>query len=72
MNSNFTTDASVLNANERKRVLNILESNWQAEMRGCPTYEQWAERIHVVGGSEPTYQGPKAGEAKSSGIRDHE
>jgi hypothetical protein len=25
---------SLLNANERKRVLNILESNWQAEMHG--------------------------------------
>src|ERR1019366_1886536 len=31
-----TTRASTLNANERRRVLNILESNWQAEMRGCP------------------------------------
>ena len=44
MSSNSTTKASALNANERKRVLNILESNWQAEMRGCHTYEQWAER----------------------------
>ena len=44
MNSNSTTEPSALNANERKRVLNILESNWQAEMRGCHTYEQWAQR----------------------------
>src|ERR1019366_8236814 len=48
MSSNSTTKASALNANERKRVLNILGSNWQAEMRGCHTYEQWAER-----GTEP-------------------
>jgi hypothetical protein len=38
------TNASALNANERNRVRNILESNWQAEMRGCHTYEIWAER----------------------------
>jgi predicted membrane protein (TIGR00267 family) len=44
MNSNSTTDPSALNANEHKRVLDILESNWQAEMRGCHTYEQWAQR----------------------------
>ena len=35
MSSNSTTKASALNAHERKRVLNILESNWQAEMGGC-------------------------------------
>ena len=90
MSSNSTTKASALNASERKRVLNILESNWQAEMRGCHTYELWAERetephrriafrtlakaekhhadlwaerIHVLGGSEPIYHGPRAGEA---------
>jgi hypothetical protein len=44
MSSNSKTGTSVFNANERKRVLNILESNWQAEMRGYHTYELWAER----------------------------
>lgn len=90
MSLNSKTNDSALNANERKRVLNILESNWQAEMRGCHTYELWAERetepqrriafrtlakaekhhadlwaerIHVLGGSVPTYQEPEAGEA---------
>ena len=90
MSANSKTNTSALNANERKRVLNILESNWQAEMRGCHTYELWAERetepqrrtafrtfakaekhhadlwaerIHLLGGPEPTYQGPRAGEA---------
>ena len=27
-----------------ERVLNILENNWQAEMRGCHTYALWAKR----------------------------
>ena len=44
MNSNSTTNPSALNAHQHKRVLEILESNWQAEMRGCHTYELWAER----------------------------
>ena len=92
MSSNSTTNTSALNANERKRVLNILENNWQAEMRGCHTYEQWAERetepqrriafrnlakaekhhadlwaerIHALGGPEPTYQGPTSGDANT-------
>ena len=34
MRSNSTTKAPALDTHERKRVLNILESNWQAEMRG--------------------------------------
>src|ERR1035437_9708308 len=90
MSSNPTTNVSTLSAVDRKRILNILESNWQAEMRGCHTYELWAERetephrriafrtlakaekhhadlwaerIHVLGGSEPIYHGPRAGEA---------
>jgi vacuolar iron transporter family protein len=90
MSSDSKTNPSALKANERNRVLNILESNWQAEMRGCHTYEiwaaretepqrrtafrtlakaekhhadLWAERIHALGGSQPTYQGPKTGEA---------
>lgn len=74
----------------RRRILKILESNWQAEMRGYHTYEilaeresdparraafhtlayaeqhhaqLWAERIRALGGPDPVYKGPKAGEA---------
>jgi vacuolar iron transporter family protein len=43
MSSNSKTNAAALNANERKRALSILESNWEAEIRGCHTYELWAE-----------------------------
>jgi rubrerythrin len=89
MSLDSATNASTLNANERERVLHILQSNWQAEMRGCHTYELWAERetepqrrsafrtlakaekhhadlwaerIHVLGGPEPTYHGPATGQ----------
>jgi len=44
MDSESTANKSVLSASERRRILNILASNWQAEMRGCHTYELWAER----------------------------
>ena len=44
MSLHSTPNASSLNADERERVLSILQSNWQAEMRGCHTYELWAER----------------------------
>jgi VIT1/CCC1 family predicted Fe2+/Mn2+ transporter/bacterioferritin (cytochrome b1) len=90
MSSDATTKDSALSGNERRRILKILESNWQAEMRGCHTYELWAERetepqrraafralakaeqhhadlwgarIRALGGSEPVYQGPLAGDA---------
>jgi VIT1/CCC1 family predicted Fe2+/Mn2+ transporter/rubrerythrin len=79
-----------MDARDRKRILKILESNWQAEMRGYHTYEilaerendparraafhtlanaeqhhaqLWAERIRALGGPDPIYKGPKAGEA---------
>ncbi len=35
---------SKLNARDRSRILKILESNWQAEMRGYHTYEALATR----------------------------
>src|ERR1700676_3834718 len=90
MSLHSTPNASSLTASERERVLNILQSNWQAEMHGCHTYELWAERetepqrriafrtlakaekhhadlwaerIRVLGGSEPIYHGPGSGEA---------
>src|ERR1035441_9591715 len=44
MSPNSTTTTSTLKARERKPILKILEGNWQAEMRGCHTYEQWGER----------------------------
>lgn len=38
------SSSSNLDARSRKRILKILESNWQAEMRGYYTYEALAER----------------------------
>jgi VIT1/CCC1 family predicted Fe2+/Mn2+ transporter/rubrerythrin len=90
-----------MDARDRRRILKILESNWQAEMRGYHTYEilaeresdparraafhtlshaeqhhaqLWAERIRALGGSNPVYKGPKAGEAdtlanRAGGVR---
>jgi VIT1/CCC1 family predicted Fe2+/Mn2+ transporter/rubrerythrin len=90
-----------MDARDRRRILKILESNWQAEMRGFHTYEilaeresdparraafhtlshaeqhhaqLWAERIRALGGSNPVYKGPKAGEAdtlanRAGGVR---
>jgi vacuolar iron transporter family protein len=44
MNTNSAVTRSNLNPQERKRILRILESNWQAEMRGRETYAALAER----------------------------
>ena len=90
MNATSTSTDSSLDARNRRRILKILESNWQAEMRGYHTYEilaeresdparraafhtlayaeqhhaqLWAERIRALGGPDPVYKGPKAGEA---------
>jgi rubrerythrin len=44
MNTNSALTDSNLSSQDRKRILNILESNWQAEMRGFETYSALAER----------------------------
>src|SRR5690348_17207194 len=44
MNSNSAGADSKMDARDRRRILKILESNWQAEMRGFHTYEILAER----------------------------
>ena len=44
MNTNSAATDSNVNPQERKRILRILESNWQAEMRGHETYATLAER----------------------------
>jgi rubrerythrin len=44
MSTNSAVTDSNLNPQERKRILRILESNWQAEMRGHETYAALAER----------------------------
>ncbi|MGB2623775.1 MAG: ferritin family protein [Candidatus Acidiferrum sp.] len=44
MNTDFAVAESNLNPEERKRILRILESNWQAEKRGFETYSALAER----------------------------
>jgi VIT1/CCC1 family predicted Fe2+/Mn2+ transporter/rubrerythrin len=44
MNANSAQPVPQLDARNRNRVLKILESNWQAEMRGYHTYETMAER----------------------------
>jgi vacuolar iron transporter family protein len=44
MNTNSAVADSNLDPRELKRILRILESNWQAEMRGHETYATLAER----------------------------
>lgn len=44
MTTNSAVNDSNLNPEERKRILRILQSNWQAEMRGHETYAALAER----------------------------
>jgi VIT1/CCC1 family predicted Fe2+/Mn2+ transporter/rubrerythrin len=44
MSANSMSTDSKLDARDRKRILKILESNWQAEMRGFYTYQSLAER----------------------------
>ncbi len=44
MSSNAPTVISKLEPRDRRRILKILESNWQAEMLGYHTYESLAER----------------------------
>jgi VIT1/CCC1 family predicted Fe2+/Mn2+ transporter/rubrerythrin len=44
MSTNLAVVDSDLNPQERKRILRILESNWQAEMRGYETYAALAQR----------------------------
>ncbi len=44
MSTNSTTTVSKLDPRNRQRILKILESNWQAEMRGFHTYGSLAER----------------------------
>jgi vacuolar iron transporter family protein len=44
MSANATSADSKIDARDRSRILKILESNWQAEMRGYHTYEILAER----------------------------
>lgn len=44
MNTDSAVTDSNLSPQERKRILRILESNWQAEMRGRETYATLAER----------------------------
>ena len=44
MSANSESVDSKMDARDRKRILKILESNWQAEMRGFYTYQSLAER----------------------------
>jgi VIT1/CCC1 family predicted Fe2+/Mn2+ transporter/rubrerythrin len=44
MNANSSSSLSHQDANKRREVLKILESNWQAEMMGYHTYETLADR----------------------------
>jgi len=44
MSANSASAGSKLDPRDRRRILKILESNWQAEMRGHYTYEILAER----------------------------
>src|SRR5712692_1040787 len=44
MSANSASADSEMDARDRGRILKILESNWQAEMRGYHTYEILAKR----------------------------
>src|SRR5580692_1808529 len=44
MSAQATSADSKMDARNRSRILKILESNWQAEMRGFHTYEILTER----------------------------
>ena len=44
MSANSGSAESKMDGRDRKRILKILESNWQAEMRGFYTYQSLAER----------------------------
>lgn len=44
MSANSESVDSKMDTRDRKRILKILESNWQAEMRGFYTYQSLAER----------------------------
>jgi len=44
MSANSGSAESKMDGRDRKRILRILESNWQAEMRGFYTYQSVAER----------------------------
>jgi vacuolar iron transporter family protein len=44
MNTNATAASPKLDERDRRRILKILESNWQAEMRGYHTYQAMAAR----------------------------
>ncbi|MGD0839574.1 MAG: VIT1/CCC1 transporter family protein [Candidatus Acidiferrales bacterium] len=44
MSSDSTPKVPAPSAKDRKRILHIIEQNWQAEVRGQHTYELWAER----------------------------
>ena len=44
MSANPASADSKMDPRDRRRILKILESNWQAEMRGYHTYEILAER----------------------------
>src|ERR1700676_4566566 len=44
MSANSASADSKMDARDRSRILKILESNWQAEMRGYHTYESLAKR----------------------------
>lgn len=44
MGTSSVSAGSQMDARDRSRILKILESNWQAEMRGYHTYEVLAER----------------------------
>lgn len=96
MSTKPTSSVSMIDARDRSRILKILESNWQAEMRGHNTYaslaeresdparraafrslayaenhhaDLWAGRIRALGGAEPKYEGPIAGDANSMASR---
>jgi VIT1/CCC1 family predicted Fe2+/Mn2+ transporter/rubrerythrin len=52
MSANLSSSLSNLDARERTRILEILESNWQAEAQGSRTYETLADRE-----ADPTRRG---------------
>jgi VIT1/CCC1 family predicted Fe2+/Mn2+ transporter/rubrerythrin len=76
MSANAPSADSKLDARNRSRILKILESNWQAEMRGFYTYEMLAKRetdparraaFHTLSSSEQHHAQLWAGRIRALG-----
>jgi vacuolar iron transporter family protein len=79
MSTNSASTDSKMAARDRSRILKILESNWQAEMRGYYTYDALAERetnptrraaFHTLAAAEQHHAELWAGRMRALGAPD--